>query len=92
MLRGLQDTRTPLVVLVAANLANIVLNVVLVYGPAWAWPARHSAPRSRRPRRPRRLTAAVVRAARRHGAPLRPHPAGVLVAARLPASRCSSAR
>ena len=32
VLRGLQDTRTPLVVAVVGNLANIVLNVVLVYG------------------------------------------------------------
>ena len=32
VLRGLQDTRTPLVVAVAANLVNVVLNLVLVYG------------------------------------------------------------
>ena len=32
VLRGLQDTRTPLVVAVVGNLANIVLNVGLVYG------------------------------------------------------------
>ena len=32
LLRGLQDTRTPLYVAVAANLANIVLNIALVYG------------------------------------------------------------
>ncbi len=32
VLRGMADTRTPLVVAVAANLLNIVLNVVLVYG------------------------------------------------------------
>jgi putative MATE family efflux protein len=32
LLRGLQDTRTPLYVAVAANLANIVLNLALVYG------------------------------------------------------------
>ena len=31
-LRGIGDLRTPLVILVAANLANVVLEVVLVYG------------------------------------------------------------
>ena len=34
VLRGLQDTRTPLVVAVAGNVANVVLNLVLVYGVA----------------------------------------------------------
>ena len=32
VLRGLQDTRTPLVAAVVGNGANIVLNVLLVYG------------------------------------------------------------
>ena len=32
ILRGLQDTRTPLVVAVGGNVANVVLNVLLVYG------------------------------------------------------------
>lgn len=32
ILRGLQDTRTPLVVAVVGNIANVVLNLVLVYG------------------------------------------------------------
>jgi putative MATE family efflux protein len=32
VLRGLQDTRTPLVVAVAGNVANVVLNLALVYG------------------------------------------------------------
>lgn len=32
VLRGLQDTRTPLIVAVGGNLANIVLNLLLVYG------------------------------------------------------------
>jgi putative MATE family efflux protein len=31
-LRGLQDTRTPLVIALAANAVNLVLEVVLVYG------------------------------------------------------------
>jgi putative MATE family efflux protein len=35
VLRGLQDTRTPLAVAVAANLMNIVLNAVLVLGLGW---------------------------------------------------------
>ena len=32
VLRGLQDTRTPLVVAVLGNGVNIVLNLLLVYG------------------------------------------------------------
>jgi len=32
ILRGLQDTRTPLAVAVVGNVVNVVLNVVLVYG------------------------------------------------------------
>jgi putative MATE family efflux protein len=35
VLRGLQDTRTPLAVAVVANLANIGLNVTFVYGFGW---------------------------------------------------------
>ena len=32
VLRGLQDTRTPLIVVIATNLVNIALNLLLVYG------------------------------------------------------------
>ncbi|HXH81049.1 MATE family efflux transporter [Nocardioides sp.] len=81
VLRGLQDTRTPLWVAVGGNVANIVLNVVFVYGldlgiggsalgsviaqVASAWV----------------LVAVVVRAARREHAPLTPDRAGIVAAA-----------
>jgi putative MATE family efflux protein len=35
VLRGLQDTRTPLVVAVAANIVNVILNAVFVLGLRW---------------------------------------------------------
>jgi putative MATE family efflux protein len=35
VLRGLQDTRTPLAVAVAGNLVNIILNGILVLGAGW---------------------------------------------------------
>src|ERR1019366_7511084 len=35
VLRGLQDTRTPLTVAVAANVANVALNAFLVLGVHW---------------------------------------------------------
>nr|WP_237694771.1 MATE family efflux transporter [Streptomyces sp. SID5468] len=77
VLRGLQDTRTPLVVAVAGFAANAGLNVGLVYGAGlgiagsawgtviaqWAMAAAY-------------LTV-VVRGARRHGARLRPDAAGI---------------
>ena len=85
VLRGLQDTRTPLVVAVAGNGLNIVLNLLLVYGvgsfdglgiagsaigSVLAQLASAAA-----------LLAVVVRAARREGAALSPDRAGILAAA-----------
>lgn len=68
VLRGLQDTRTPLVVATASYLANIVLNLVFVYGAGWgiagsAWGT------------------AGLRAARAQRARLRPDWAGIRGAA-----------
>ncbi|MCZ7432541.1 MATE family efflux transporter [Streptomyces sp. WMMC1477] len=77
VLRGLQDTRTPLYVAVGGFTANAGLNVLLVYGAGlgiagsawgtvlaqWGMAAVY-------------LTV-VVRGARRHGASLRPDPSGI---------------
>ncbi|QLQ11685.1 MAG: MATE family efflux transporter [Nocardioidaceae bacterium] len=82
VLRGMQDTRTPLVVAVVGNAINIVLNVVLVYpagmglagsalGTVLAQLACAAA-----------LLAVVLAGARRTGASLRPDVPGVLAAGR----------
>ena len=34
-LRGVADLRTPLVILIAANVANVILEVLFVYGFGW---------------------------------------------------------
>ena len=81
VLRGLQDTRTPLVVAVGGNALNVVLNIVLVYplglgiagsaiGSVLAQVASAAV-----------FVVVVVRAARRHGAPLRPDLPGIRRAA-----------
>ncbi|TDU89979.1 putative MATE family efflux protein [Kribbella voronezhensis] len=81
VLRGLQDTKTPMVVAVSANLANIALNFLLVYGldlniagsalgTAIAQTAAGAA-----------LVVVVVRGARRDGAKLRPDRPGILASA-----------
>jgi putative MATE family efflux protein len=82
VLRGLQDTRTPLAVAVGSNALNVVLNLVLVYpaglglagsalGSVLAQVAGAAA-----------FAVVVVRAARRHDAPLRPDLPGIRAAGR----------
>jgi putative MATE family efflux protein len=86
VLRGFQDTRTPLVVAVGGNALNVVLNLLLVYGVAsfaglgvagsalgtvLAQTASAAA-----------LLYVVVRGARREGASLRPDLPGIRSAAR----------
>ncbi|MFJ6778495.1 MATE family efflux transporter [Streptomyces yangpuensis] len=77
VIRGLQDTRTPLYVAIGGFTLNAVLNVALVYGAglgiagsAWGTVLAQCA-----------MAAAylfvVVRGARRHGASLRPDAAGI---------------
>ncbi|MFF6863151.1 MATE family efflux transporter [Streptomyces ardesiacus] len=81
VLRGLQNTRTPLYVAVAGFVANAVLNVALVYGAglgiagsAWGTVIAQFG-----------MAAVylwvVVRGARRHGASLRPDLAGIRASA-----------
>jgi len=81
VLRGLQDTRTPLLVAVLGNAANVVLNLLLVYGAGLgiagsAWGSVLAQVLSAAV-----LTTVVVRAARREGAGLRPDRAGITAAA-----------
>ncbi|MFK0152275.1 MATE family efflux transporter [Streptomyces sp. NPDC090499] len=81
VLRGLQDTRTPLYVAVAGFIANAGLNAALVYGAglgiagsAWGTVIAQCGMAAV-------YLAVVVRGARRHGASLRPDAAGIRASA-----------
>ncbi len=86
VLRGLQDTRTPLLVAVCASLGNVVLNATFVLGLRWglagsAWGtviAQNAAAFT--------YLAVVTRGARRAGIGIRPDRAGVAAAATAGAS------
>ncbi|NEB36822.1 MATE family efflux transporter [Streptomyces sp. SID14515] len=82
VLRGLQDTRTPLYVAIGGFTANAVLNVTLVYGAglgiagsAWGTVIAQVGMAVV-------YLVVVVRGARRHGASLRPDAAGIRASAR----------
>lgn len=81
VLRGLQDTRTPLYVAVAGFIANAVLNAGLVYGAglgiagsAWGTVIAQCGMAAV-------YLAVVVRGARKHNASLRPDAAGIRASA-----------
>ncbi|MFF5104802.1 MATE family efflux transporter [Streptomyces sp. NPDC000134] len=81
VLRGLQDTRTPLYVAIGGFLANAVLNVALVYGAglgiagsAWGTVIAQAGMAAV-------YLTVVVRGAREHGASLRPDAAGIRASA-----------
>jgi putative MATE family efflux protein len=81
VLRGLQDTKTPLRVAVAGFVANAILNVLLVYGAgfgiagsAWGTVIAQCGMAAV-------YLVVVVRGARRHGASLRPDAAGIRASA-----------
>ncbi|WP_228991856.1 MATE family efflux transporter [Streptomyces sp. DH8] len=82
VLRGLQDTRTPLYVAIGGFTANAILNVTLVYGAglgiagsAWGTVIAQAAMAAA-------YLVVVVRGARKHGASLRPDAAGIRASAR----------
>jgi putative MATE family efflux protein len=86
VLRGLQDTRTPLAVAVGGNALNVLLNVVLVYGlgPIPRMGIAGSALGSVLAQvcAALALLAVVVRGARAEGAPMSPDLPGIRAAAR----------
>jgi putative MATE family efflux protein len=79
----LQDTRTPLVVAIAANLLNIALNLLFVYGFDWGIAGSALGTLAAQSLGAAAVVAVVVRAARRHAAALRPHRPGVVAAWRV---------
>jgi putative MATE family efflux protein len=81
ILRGLQDTRTPLVIAVVGNLANVALNLLLVYGLDLGIAGSAIGTDLAQLGSALALVTVVVRAARRAGAPLRPDLPGVRRAA-----------
>ncbi len=82
ILRGLQDTRTPLVVAVAGNLVNIAVNYLLVYGLQLGIAGSAIGTDLAQLGSAATMVAVVVLTGRRVGARLRPDLAGVLNAAR----------
>ena len=82
VLRGLQDTRTPLVAAVAANVLNIVLDLALVYGAGLGIAGSAIGSVIAQVLAAGMLTYVVVRAARSQDVPLRPDMPGIRASAR----------
>lgn len=81
VLRGLLDTRTPLVVSVLGFAANIALNLVLVTGLGWGIAGSALGTLVAQTAMAVALVAVLLHRATAARAPLRPHPARVLAAA-----------
>jgi putative MATE family efflux protein len=81
-LRGLLDTRTPMVVAIAGFSLNIALNLVFIHGLHWGIAGSAWGTVIAQTAMALALTAVLLRKARAAHAPLRPHPGRVLAAAR----------
>jgi len=81
VLRGLQDTRTPLAVAVCASVVNIVLNAILVLGLGWGLAGSAAGTAVVQNAAAAVYLTVVARGARRAGVALRPDAAGVRSAA-----------
>ena len=77
LLRGLQDTRTPLVVAVVGFAANIVLNYLFIYVAGWGIAGSALGTVAAQWGMVLVYVVIVARHARRVGAPLLPHHAGI---------------
>lgn len=77
VLRGLRDTRTPLVVAASGAVANTILNVALVYGAGLGIAGSAIGTAASQLGMAAVLGVVVVRGARREGASLRPATAGI---------------
>jgi putative MATE family efflux protein len=82
VLRGLLDTRTPLVVAAAGAVVNAVLNLALVHGVGLGIAGSAIGTATTQLLMALAVGAVVVRGAREGGAPLRPDAAGIRAAAR----------
>ena len=82
VLRGLQDTRTPLVVATAGAVLNVVLNVLLVYGLDLGIAGSALGTVIAQVGMAVAFGVVVVRGARREGSPLRPDLPGIRAAGR----------
>jgi putative MATE family efflux protein len=78
VLRGLQDTRTPLVASVTGFSANVVLNLLFVYGLGWGIAGSAWGTVIAQTGMATALVVVMVAHARRAGANLHPHPGRVL--------------
>jgi putative MATE family efflux protein len=82
VLRGMQDTRTPLVVAAVGAAANVVLNLVLVYGAGLGIAGSALGTVLAQGGMAAAFIVVVVRGARREGASLRPDLPGIRAAGR----------